>query len=135
MLAAFLFQLLVAVHRTQQVLDVVHESLAVGEAAQEERFAAVRAFGFAFFDPGSEAVVAGQLAAGGAHPRLLDILKADVALQKGEVLTIASGLHFLRLYNESTPFKLLKGLTGKIISLSASRTHISHCGQRLKQSE
>jgi hypothetical protein len=54
----------------------------------------VGALGFALLDPGAEAVVAGELAAGGAHSGLFYVLKADVALQEGEVLTQGvSALH------------------------------------------
>ena len=82
MFSAFLLQLVVAVHGTDDVLDVVHEALAVGKAAQQQGLAAVRALGFALLDPGAQAVLAGQLAARRAHPRLLYVLEADVALQE-----------------------------------------------------
>lgn len=53
MLAAFFFQLLVIVDRTDEVFDVVDEALAIGEAAQQERFSAMRTFRFAFLYPGA----------------------------------------------------------------------------------
>ena len=82
MLAALLLRALAAVHRAQQLPDVVHEALAVREAAEQQRLAAVRALGLALLDPGAQAVLAGQLAAGGTHARLLHRLQADVALQE-----------------------------------------------------
>jgi hypothetical protein len=104
MVAALFLHLLVAVHGAEQVLDVVHEALAVREAAQQEGLAAVRALGLALFDPCPQAVLAGELAAGRAHAGFLYILEADVALQERQVLPVAlnSGLHFLLLYNEPT---------------------------------
>ena len=83
------------------MLDVVHESLAVCEAAEEEWLSAVRALGLALLDPGSKAVLAGQLTAGRAHSRFLYVLKADVALEKGEVLPASlRTLHSSIIYNE-----------------------------------
>jgi hypothetical protein len=84
------------------VLDVVHEAFTVREAAQEEGLAAVRALGLALFDPCPQAVLAGEFAAGWAHPGFLYVLEADVALQEREVLPVAlnSGLHFLLLYSQ-----------------------------------
>jgi hypothetical protein len=94
-LTALLLHPLVAVHRAQQVLDIVDEALAVGEAAEEEGLAAVGALGLALLDPGAQTVLAGQFAARGTHPRLLHVLEADVALQKREVLTLRRRLHTL----------------------------------------
>jgi hypothetical protein len=45
----------------------------------------VRALGLALLDPGAQAVLAGELAAGWAHSGLFYVLKADVALQEGQV--------------------------------------------------
>lgn len=88
MVHALLLQLFVVVHRTQQVLYVVYEALAVRKAPQQQWLPAVRTFRLALLDPGPEAVVAGELTARGTHPRLLHILKADVALQERQVLPI-----------------------------------------------
>lgn len=85
MLGALLLYAVAALQSTQQLLDVVDEALAVREAAEQEGLAAVRALGLALLDPGAQAVVAGQLAAGGTHPRLLHRLQADVALQERDL--------------------------------------------------
>lgn len=82
---ALLLHAVAAVEGAQQLLDVVDEALAVREAAEEERLAAVRALGLALLDPGAQAVLAGQLAAGGTHARLLHRLQADVALQERDL--------------------------------------------------
>lgn len=94
MLLALLLQPFVAVHLAEEVPHVVYEPLAVREAPQQERFSAVRALWLALLDPGAEAVVAGELAAGGTHSGFFHVLKADVALQEGEVLAQrVSALH------------------------------------------
>jgi hypothetical protein len=48
----------------------------------------VRTLGLAFLNPGSQAVLAGQLAARWTHFGLLYILETDVALKEGEVLSV-----------------------------------------------
>jgi hypothetical protein len=93
-LTALLLGFLVAFHRAEQVFDVVDEPLAVGEAAEEEGFAAVGTFGFALLDPGAETVLAGEFAAGGIHAGLLDFLETDVAQQEGQVLPVVRNLNF-----------------------------------------
>jgi len=75
------------------MLYVVHEPLTVCEASQQEGLSTVGTFGLTFLNPCSQAVLAGQLAAGGTHSGFFDVLKADVALQEGEVLAFGSGLH------------------------------------------
>lgn len=90
MLAALLLQSVVAVDGTEQVLDVVDEAFTVGEAAQELRLAAVRALRLALLDPGAQAVLAGELAAGRTHPGFLNVLVADVALQERHILRVSS---------------------------------------------
>jgi hypothetical protein len=86
MLRALLFHFLVAVHLAEKVLHVIDESLAVSEAAEQEWFSAVRALRFALLDPGAQAILAGELAARWAHSGFFYVLKADVALQEGQVL-------------------------------------------------
>ena len=94
MLLALLFQSFVAVHLAEEMSHIIYKSLAVGKTTQKKRFSTVRTLWFTFLDPGAEAVVTGQLAAGRAHSGFFNILKADVALQKGEVLTQGvSALH------------------------------------------
>lgn len=90
MLSAFLLEAIVTINRAQQVLDVVHKALAVCEATKQLWLSAVWTFWFALFDPGAKTVLTGQFAAGWAHPRLLDVLEADVALKKGDVLVTST---------------------------------------------
>jgi hypothetical protein len=59
MIHALLFHLLVAIHRTQQVLDVVYKTLTVCEVPQQKGLTAVRALWLALLDPSSEAVLTG----------------------------------------------------------------------------
>jgi hypothetical protein len=107
MVGTLLLQSFVAVHLAEQVPHVVYEALAVGEAAQEEGLAAMRALGLALLDPGAEAVVAGEFAAGGTHPWLFYVLKADVALQEGEVLPqLVYALH-QSYYITNGPFQII----------------------------
>ena len=100
-LAPLLLRALAAVHRAQQLPDVVHEALAVRKTAEQQRLAAVRALGLALLDPGAQAVLAGQLAAGGTHARLLHRLQADVALQ--EVHFPVARLHLIINPTDCTP--------------------------------
>lgn len=94
MLLALLLQSFITVHLAEQMSHIVHKPLTVGETTQEEGFSAVWTLWLAFLNPGAEAVVASQLTAGGTHSRLFYVLKADVALQEGEVLTQGvSALH------------------------------------------
>ena len=74
---------------------VVDEPFAICETDQSHRFSAVGALWFGLLDPGAEAVLTGQLGAGGAHAWFLDVLKADVALQEGEILALPGSLHYL----------------------------------------
>ena len=56
---------------------------------------------FALLDPGSKAVLASQFTAGWAHSWFLYVLKADVALEEGEVLPASlRTLHSSIIYNE-----------------------------------
>lgn len=49
----------------------------------------MRTLRLALLDPGSETVLTGQLAAGGAHSGFLDCLETDVALQERSLLPAA----------------------------------------------
>ena len=95
MFGASLFCFGVVVHRGEQVLYVVDEPFAVCKTNQSHCFSAVGALWLGLLDPGAEAVLAGQLGAGGAHAWFLDVLKADVALQEGEILALPGSLHYL----------------------------------------
>jgi hypothetical protein len=84
MLLAFLLHFIVIIiHRTQEMFDVVYESLAICKTAEQEGLSAVGTLRLALLDPGSKAVLAGQFTARWAHSWLFYVLKANVALQEG----------------------------------------------------
>ena len=91
MVCTFLLDLLVAVHSLEEVADIADEALALGEVIEGHDFPAVRALGPPLLDPLAQALLAGHLAAAGAHPWLLQPLEADVAVQEGR---LRIGLHF-----------------------------------------
>lgn len=82
MLIAFFLQLVVAVHRTDDMFDIVDKAFAIGKAAEQKCLPTMRTLGLALFDPRPQAVLAGELAAGGTHPWLFHVLEADVTLQE-----------------------------------------------------
>lgn len=51
MLTALLLRFIVAVHGTDDMLDIVDKSLAICKTSQKEGLSAVRALGFALFNP------------------------------------------------------------------------------------
>ena len=93
MLLTFLFCLLVVVHITQQMLYIIHKSLAVCEIAKQHWLTTVRTFWFWLLNPCTQTVLTSQLWTWRTHTRLLHVLKAYVALQERNILTLNYCLH------------------------------------------
>ena len=85
MLLTPLLEFLVAIQRTDQVLDVVKKTFTVSETSQQHRLAAVRALGLALLDPGPKTILAGQFRTGWTHFGLAHILETDVALKHAQL--------------------------------------------------